>query len=153
MEKNPSPSLSSSRFFPKVARFIFNCLITPKSQSEDDRRHEFILNIVLLASISLSFICALIVLANTQGMRVRLIAVVVFGIFLLLHLASRQGYFRISAHILILVYTLPLSFMTWVLGIDLPQILLSYSLLIVMSSVLISTRASLLFTILLSLFL
>lgn len=150
MEKSTLPRPSP---FSYAARFLFENFIRPKSSTEDDQRHEFILNIILLASLVLAAVCTAIVVLNSSSPTTLLIAVSVLCIFAILLLASRLGYFRASAHVLVFVYTLPMLFMTFVLGIDLPQILLSYALLIVMSSVLLNTRFSLIYTTIITIFL
>ncbi len=134
------------------ARFLFVQFIQPLSSNEDDRRHEFILNILLICSTLLSFVSAVLILIDVaragaayDGIPwwiVTLICLVFSGLLV----ASRLGFFRFSAYVLLLLYSLPVIYMTATWGLDLPQGLLIYALIIIMSSVLISTRFSLIVT-------
>ena len=152
MDTAQSPLQQPNRPLPKLARFLFDKWIAPRSETDDERRQEFILNILLIASVILASACALIVHLNGSGHHVQPISLVVLAVFSSLLLASRRGYFRLSAYVLIAVYTLPLVFMTIGFGMDLPQILLSYAMLIIMSSVLLGTRSSFAFTLAISVF-
>lgn len=156
MKKFATWPLMIQRIFQTSARFLFARLIEPLSKDEDSRRHEFILNILLLTSITLSFVCTVVVLLDIHraGNHYDGIAwwavTLIFCIFSILYACSRAGYFKISAYILIGVYTVPVAWMTHKWGLDLPQGLLMYALLITMSSVLIGTRVALIFTSLMS---
>lgn len=152
MEKRATLTSAIQRSIQTCARFLFQIFIEPRSADEDSRRHEFILNILLLCSIFLSFVCLLVVTADVLrngseygGVPWWSVALI-FGLFVGLHLASRAGFFRVSAYVMLFLYAIPLIYMTAAWGMDLPQGLLTYALLITMSSVLISTRFSLIFS-------
>lgn len=129
--------------------FLFEKLIKPRSQDEDSQRQEFILNILLLSSLVFVFVLLLMILyscvvldAPTRGASPYIIfgLCLVFGCLLYL---SRRGNFRVSAMTLVLLYSVPVAYALYTWGADLPQGILALALVIVMASVLIGTRFSL----------
>ncbi len=151
--------MGAQRFFQKGALFLFQKLIRPRSAEEDARRQEFILNILVLCSLALSLVCLGIIVIDSirvgtdyDGIPWWIMALIVV-IFGFLFSASRRGHFRLSAALLITLYLFPAVYMTLNWGIDLPQGLLTYALLIIMTSVLLGTRTSIIFTAFLTIFL
>lgn len=152
MEKIAHWLMEVQHFFQKGALFLFHKLIQPRSLQEDDRRQEFILNILVLCSLTLSVVCLGIVVIDSVRTGVEYggipwwVMAAISLIFGFLYFASRRGYFRLSAYLLITLYFLPALYMTFNWGIDLPQGLLTYALLIIMTSVLLGTKISIVFT-------
>lgn len=135
------------------ARFMFN-LVKPKSDNEDQARREFILNIFLISTIILTFPMVIIVLFRSislgseyRGMTLQFI-IAIFLFFLILYLFSKKGFSRIVSYIFVFIYFIPTTFVLYEWGIDVPQGLLFYVLIIVMSGVLINTPFAFLMTIL-----
>lgn len=125
---------------------MYRRLLAPRSHSEDTRRRELILNILLIGLISLSGVMLLIALANnafygpTYGGVSPLVILAIIGLFLFLFLLSRLGYHRPAAYAFIILI---LAFATWPLvkwGTLLPQGILMYGLVIVMAGVLLNSK-------------
>lgn len=140
--KTKNPSADDNK---KGVWFIFK-LILPKSTSEDDKRREFILNILLASSIILSGIAVLLKLAyilsavSTTSKGVDFTSFGIFFIFLFLYLLSRKGFFILAAYIFIGIYFAVAFYTAFNWGINLPQGLLLDALVIIMAGILISTR-------------
>lgn len=131
-------------------------LTEPVSQDENSRRHEFILNILLLGTIILAFSSLWKVFfdmvrlrANYQGTSPEIIFVI-FLFFLTLYALSRRGYYIITSYIFLSALFLSATYSLYLWGIDLPQALLVYALTIVMSGMLINSRFSFFVTLLIS---
>lgn len=134
----------------------FKKLISPRSKKEDEKRREFILNILLAGNILLSMTATIITSVNSIRFHVYtgispLIPFVILIIFIILYFLSRLGFFIISAYFLILFYLLPVVYSTYYWGVGLHTTLLSYTLIIVMSGILIGTHLAFIITILISL--
>jgi len=123
-------------------------LIAAKSEDEDLRRREFILNILLSISIFLftvaSIISAIASIAHPKSYEHDSISTVtifaILSFFILLYFLSRKGFFYIASYFLIAILFLFASYMGFRWGVDLPVEILFYSMIIVMSGILISTR-------------
>ncbi len=126
--------------------------IKPKSKNEDHRRREFVLNVILLGCITLllwseSYAIRLAILQGHDYKGVSLIAfTIILVLFLSLFVFSRRGYFILSSYVLIFSLFIAISYAAYHWGIDLPTALLSFGLLIIISSILIGIRFSFLFT-------
>lgn len=131
---------------------LYRRLLTPKSPDEDARRRELILNILLLGTIFFTAVLFTITLSASilQGSGFlgtppvsQLIIVLIFvGLFTL----SRYGFHRLVAYFFVGIF---FALATWSIfrwGIQLPQGILTYSLLIVMSGVLLSSKVALYMT-------
>ncbi|HEY1074480.1 MAG TPA: HAMP domain-containing sensor histidine kinase [Patescibacteria group bacterium] len=131
-------------------------LIAPKGASEDTRRREYILNLLLLGSIALSaialFSAFLNVLARSDGYRGEslLVLCIPMGFFLCLYALSRIRYPKIAASVFIATYYILATYTLAKWGILLPQGILIYAVIIVMTGVLLSTNAAFFVTCLLS---
>lgn len=121
-------------------------LIEPRSRNEDDRRREYILNIILAGSIvALVFFDALVAYyAVIMGTHSSGISLALFSIlpafFIFLYVLSRRGFFALASYLLIAVYFVANSYAAYSWGANLPTSLVGYALLIVIASILISTR-------------
>lgn len=117
------------------------------SLDEDSRRHQFILNVFLFGSVILSGVAWLVsILRNVlfgDALTSPTVLLVICLFFVVLLIASKRGYFKVTSFVLVGLYLLYAlySFFSW--GPDLPQALLISCLVIVMSGILISTRAAL----------
>lgn len=132
--------------FSQTLKNYFIRLTQPTSLTEDTRRQEYILNVLLLSTLALTSLAFIYVFIDTlsfgstyQGSRLTpvLIALIIFfGLYLL----TRLRFYRPAAYgfigLIFLFATYPL--VVW--GIGLPQGLLMYALGLAMSAVLISTR-------------
>lgn len=126
---------------------VFRILIQPKSKNEDVAHQEFILNIFLTASIALLLAAFLFVLKSSIHPGDSLFYVgMVFIFFAILLLLSRFGFSGIVSHIFIVIYFIAIVRGIYIFGIDQPQTLLGFALLIVMAGVLITSRFAFLIT-------
>jgi signal transduction histidine kinase len=137
------------------AHVLYVHTIAPKSASEDSRRREFILNVIVAGTIVLLFVMGVGVLHDTltQGLGYQGIPLpgflAIFLLFIGLYTLSRRGYFILASYIFISLYFAVEVYAAVSWGPDLPGALLGFSLLVVIASVLISTRFSF-FTVLVS---
>lgn len=129
-------------------RFLSRTFIEPRSRDEDTHRHEFILNIFLSASTILSFIFLCLVLysrvtlgAEFRGAPPGIMAIFV-GAFAFLSLLSYRGFIKTAAYLLVIIYLIPVTMSLILWGADLPQGLLGYGLLVILSGTLLGSRAS-----------
>lgn len=124
---------------------IYQYLIKPKSNDEDISRREFILNIILLGSISLFLILNLLIIYNTirleenyGGISSYIFLLLFIGFIILLFL-SRTGKHIVAALLLIGIYFFATTYAIQKWGPDLPTALLGYALIITISCILINT--------------
>jgi signal transduction histidine kinase len=128
-----------------LKRTVVVC-IAPYSDNEDERRHEYILNIILLISLLFLVILDGTIVYNIfrLGSMYHGIPLPVFGgLTLLCTLAiigSKRGYAKIISYILITVYVFGSIYSGWHWGASLPATLLSFALIVVVSSVLAGSR-------------
>ncbi|MDP1884297.1 MAG: HAMP domain-containing sensor histidine kinase [Candidatus Moranbacteria bacterium] len=131
--------------FGKIIVFLKKT-VTPVSSDEDKARREFIANILLLSSIFLifaAFIANLIYqLGNTQPSLAAKFILIPFFLLVALYVLSRKGYFYYSSFLLLFTLFLFASAMGYYWGVDLEVELFIYVLVVVMSGILISARAS-----------
>ncbi len=127
------------------ARFLFQKILKPKSKSRDEKRKELTLNIFLF-SIVVLFGSGLIVAIyrfffeqNYDGLN-PVIFSGMFLFFLILYIYSRLKYSKVISYIFIWIFFLFISYEGYIKGIDIPAVLLFYTLLIVISGILINTR-------------
>lgn len=132
----------------KGARFLFVKILEPRETGEDDRRREYILNILLASSILMlvlldySVLYHSIVLGpNYQGISFGAFSAIV-AVFVMFLVLSRSGHFVPAAYLFIATYFLSISYAAFQWGVDLPTVLLGYAILIVAASILIGTRFS-----------
>ncbi|MFH1175678.1 MAG: hypothetical protein V1698_03075 [bacterium] len=139
---------SANESFKKGVHFLFNHLIKPISENEDLKRVEFILNVILLGSLAISLmaffdtvIYCFIQRGDYQGAPPIVLFAVVF-VFLSLLVFSRLGFFKFSSYLLVIVYFLAAFYTIFNWGIDIPQGLLIYVVIIVISGILIGAKFS-----------
>jgi signal transduction histidine kinase len=133
--------------------FCYLALIEPRATSEDDSRHEFILNVILCGSTLILTLYLFIIIKNklTLGHAYKgmppLVFIAIYTCFILLTIFSRKGYFRIISHILIWIYFIATTYGAVLFGVELPMLLLTYTLIIAIASILVSTRYSFVVTV------
>lgn len=145
-------------------RLIKSLLVTPyqlffklRSVDEDLRRREFVLNVLLGGSIvlllwsnSLLFVAHL-----NQRNPENLISLGGFTAltlsFISLYILSRLGKITLASYALITLYFLAVLYGTTRWGVTVPSLLLSYALLITITAILISSRAGLYMTMVITL--
>ena len=131
----------------KRCAYFFHCrFIRPNSNNEDVARIEFILNIILLSSIffaSMAFLQAaydfFIEGWEYKAFPLFFLALITIS-FIALLILSRNGIIKIVSYAVILLYLLAISSGIYYFGVDKPQTLLSYAVIIVMAGVLLGTR-------------
>lgn len=120
-------------------------LLQPHSKQEDQIRREYILNVLLLGSVALSFAAVVIVFANYLSLGDEYdgvppyIITAIFLFFTALYALSRFRFYKLSSVIFIAFYFLIGVFVTYSWGIMLAQGWIVFVLVIIMSSVLIGT--------------
>lgn len=136
--------------------FMLN-LVIPKSIIEDDRRREFILNILLVNSIVLLGIAFIVKLVYNLAMNVSASGIgstvallIILFVFIFLYFLSRKGFFIIAAYMFIGIYFMAAAYTIYSWGIDIPQGLLLCALIIIMAGILVSTRFAFAVTIVIS---
>mgnify|MGYP000853273408 CR=1 FL=1 len=137
---------------PDFLQRIYSILIQPKSQYEDIRRKEIILNLIILGTLLLVLWSNIvIILAHIHNRnQENIISLLPFTLltfsFLSLYILSRKGKITLASYGLIILYLAGSLYGTFRWGVTLPAIILSYALLITITSILISSRAGLITT-------
>lgn len=138
--------------FLESVHFLYDQLLKPYSVDEDNRRHEFICNIILAGSITLLSIYYLLVIIHsiTEQSSYRGVSVLFFGIivslFISLLVLSRKGHVTFASYAMIGIYFLAATYGAYHFGTDLQSVLLAYVIVIIISSILISIRFGFLMT-------
>ncbi|MFC1644547.1 ATP-binding protein [Patescibacteria group bacterium] len=131
----------------RIARFLFCFLFKARSKTEDLRRREFILNVLLAGTILLTATFSIFVLyywltdSSYRGVSVIIITSILL-VFISLYALSRIGWIILSSYLLITIYFISVTYTAYVWGVDLPQVLLTYAMIIVVAGVLLGTRFS-----------
>ncbi len=131
----------------RLAKMLYNAFIRPHAQNEDVYRREFILNTLLAGSLMLAGLALLlIILTILSGAPLHqtrfVIVLAVVGVFGGLLALSRQGFIISASYIFIILYFGLGTYTLWLWGINLPSGLLIYSLVIVMSGILLGATTS-----------
>jgi signal transduction histidine kinase len=141
----------------RATNLFYRRFITPISEDEDTRRHEQVLNIILTGLGGVSIIAFLLpVFDLLQPSAEHHASSIVSGaVFMLaifgLHRLSRRGHSRGATYILVGLLGLTVTELTLLWSFELPIAELTYALTIVTAGVLLSTRAALIMTALVSL--
>lgn len=131
----------------KLLGVLFKYLIQPTSSNPDTARKEFILNILLIGLIILSIPAVInnfikfVFVIGYHGANPLITGTILF-VFCFLLLLSRLGKSRISSLIFILLLLAINLSITYRWGPDLGEALLIYSLVIVMTGILIDSKAA-----------
>lgn len=125
---------------------FYQSFLAPKASTEDARRRELILNILLAGAIGLSSVAFALTLVQVvflgrldagASLFLTFIAVSVFSFFFVL---SRFGMQILAMYLFVGMFVILATYPTLTWGILLPQGILTYSLIIVMSGVLLGSR-------------
>jgi signal transduction histidine kinase len=132
------------KLYVKVLR-LFNLFVGSTTDDFDLARREFVLNVVLIGIITLSFVGLVYdifdIITKTE-IQNGINPEIIFGLFiffLFLYRLSRMGKSRFVAEVLIIVLCCVPFYTIFKWGIDIPAVLLSYSLIIVISGILINS--------------
>ncbi len=142
----------------KSAHLWWLLLIEPRSADEDERRREYILNVIILGSIAMLALLDVSVLYHSlaEGNGYRGISFAAFSVIplfsLFLYALSRRGFFVLASYLLVGTYLLSNSYAAYEWGVDMETVVLSYALIIVIASILVGTRFAFLVTTLIGLF-
>jgi signal transduction histidine kinase len=131
--------------------FIYKKMLTPRSLGEDDKRREFILNIILFSTIILlTWSTIYLIIAKIESTSENGVSLIlfffIFSFFASLYILSRKSYYKLSSYILIFTYFVSITYTVYKWGADLPIALLCYGLIIIIASILISTKFAFLTT-------
>lgn len=134
---------------------LFSFLTKPVSKDIDFARREFILNLLLLTAITLAFTTFIVSLSaniidvgrgDTYTGVSPVIIFIIFLIFVISYVISRLGKSRWVSLVFIVIYFLAAIYTSFRWGVDIPQALLLYALIIVMSGILIGSRFAVIMT-------
>ncbi len=135
-----------SFFMQETIIYLYNYFLKPRSENEDSKRREFILNVVLLGSIILSVTGTIVVIFDSIRLAPNYSGIspiffsVIFLIFLTLYSLSRKDFFIVSSYTLIVILFFSTTYGAYKWGVNLPACLLSYALVIIISGILLGTR-------------
>lgn len=129
----------------KGVRSVLLKLVIPKSADEDTKRRELILNVLLAGTLIMLAIYMALVTAHSiqtgeshQGLSIPTFGLIL-GMFSLLLIISRKGMVTVASHGLIVLYFLGATYGAVRFSPNVQQVLLTFALVIVISSVLIDT--------------
>ncbi len=132
---------------------LFSYFTEPKTKDKDQARREFILNTLLLGLIILSTVAVIWTLVGElnegigKGLEgTSILVICIWGFFLCSYFIARRYSSRIIAFLLVGLLLASTLYTSSIWGIDLPEGLLTYSLIITMSGILINSRFSLIIT-------
>lgn len=145
----PHPDTDKNRSLALLAkdgiRLFYSKLLQPKSITEDERRREFMLNVMIIGSITLLSLLDLSLLYNAlvkgssfAGASVWKFSLLI-ALFGVLYVISRKGQVKLASAAVVLLYFAGTTASTYSWGVSLPANLLGYALVITISSVLISS--------------
>lgn len=139
---------SLARFAPALT-ILRRRLFEPRSDDDDLRNREIVLNTLLLATIGILGLAVLLLLVSYAALHntyvlariagVASVLLCAIGIFAL----SRAQYVRLAASLLVGIYFLLATAMTYHWGVDLPVAILLYSLIITLAGILLGAIYSL----------
>lgn len=136
-------------YIPKRLARLFNYLTAPRSEGINEAQREYILNVLLLGASLVAFVAFLnnffayhwhIQTADSIH------PLATFFIFLLLSsllILSRRGHYKAATNLVIIIFTLPTIYTVFIWGVDVPQALITFAAIIVMSGILASARFTL----------
>lgn len=140
-----------------ILRKHMQFILFPKSDNEETRRKELILNIVLTGLILLAGSAFIVNISNllSLGQLYKGISPIISGgillMFCALFILTRIGKSYLSASILIILFTTLGIYIGYIWGFDLPITILLYALDIVMSGILLNTNSTFLITLIVGL--
>lgn len=137
--------------------YVHNKYVKPRSLNEDDGRREYIFNVLLLGMTALSLVTFLVSFGRflAEGYSEDNIKPVFLGILVailvLMYAVSRKKFGNLIVYVFVATFLLLGSYGLYLYSYVLPQGLLIYALVIVMSGILISAKSALIITIMISL--
>lgn len=146
MINNLSKQKSSLRL-----RFYLNTLVKSNIKDKDVARRAFVLNVLLIGSLLLSVIASVTswIQAYTQNNLFRFESLqntIIVVFFLLGYLLSRAGYSKIISYVFIFFYLALNIEASYRWGAILPQSILTYALIVVMSGILVNSKFAFIIT-------
>lgn len=136
----------------KYFTLLAEVLVLPKSTNPDKARKEFILNILLLCILTLTALAFLINVANVlihphyEGLN-PVITFFILLIFTSLLVVSRKSKISLSGFIFISIMVFLATYAAVIFGVDLPESLLLYSLIIIITGILLDSRYAFVITV------
>ena len=139
----------------RYVRFFYKKLLEPKQVELDDKRREFITNILILGSIMLFIFINLVVIYYRLIISFQIegytgLSMLIYAgalVFLILLLAiSRLGAYKFSAAILLGIYLAMIIYITSVVEVVFIFSLLGFVIVIVMAGILFNSKVSLIIT-------
>ena len=136
---------SCKSMFSRVVHGFYAFFLAPKSTDEDDRRREYILNVVLVGSLAMLAFFELLVIyySFSKGASYNEVPLSVFSeiffAFVCLFILSRRGCHELVSYLLVVGYLISDGYAAYQWGIDLHIVVLSYALIVLMASILIGT--------------
>lgn len=126
--------------------WLVSTLLAPRSSDEDQRRREFVLNVILLSSITLSAVAIILATGNflTKGVEYNgnhpLFILIILTVFVGLYRLARTGYFVEVSYALVTLYTVTTFYAIYRWSLYIPQAPLSLSIVIIMSGILLGSQ-------------
>jgi len=127
-----------------MLRALYQFLIAPKAKDEDIRRKEAILNILLVGFLVLALfaLCIIIIdylqLGSTSRAHISSVAIGIIFLLSLLNL-SRKGFTHFVSLVFVGIFFAVATWAVYTWGASLPQALLLYAVVVVMSGILINS--------------
>ena len=119
-------------------------LLQPVSKDEDSIRREYILNILLLSCIFLTFIAFLIAIVRVDKYSINpfllVLSAITLVIFGYLFYLSKKGHYKISSYAFLSIIFIINLFISYLWGTQAQVVILFYILIIIMSGILLSTK-------------
>ncbi len=142
----------------KVAKLFYDVILQPTSKDKDQARREYILNLLLLGCLILSFVAFFVSLENYINLRQSFVGASPIFLFLFvaffcaLLIINHRGYSKLVAALFVIFLLTPgfLSSIKW--GSLLGESVLIYALVVVISGILINSKVSFVITGIISLF-
>jgi signal transduction histidine kinase len=136
---------SPEKLFNTFSVFCYKHLIEPRSTDEDNRRREFILNILVVGMLALSTIFDLFILwdcwkeKDTPDIPFMYFTIII-SLFVFLLVLSRKGKSCLASYLLIASLFIGATYAMYRWGVGVHLAILFYVLIITMSGILIGTR-------------
>ncbi len=126
-----------------VRRFLLN----PRIEGEDDRRREYILNVILLGSIVMLLVMEGVTVwyavhpTGRTGIATSFISFSIFPAFAIgLYALSRRGFVRVASYVFVLALFFGNLYAVYRWGVNVPTAVAAHALIIVIASILLGTR-------------
>jgi len=125
---------------------------------EDLQRKEYILNVILIGSIvMLAILDASVLFYSTKdGTTYSGVPFAVFSVlpafFIFLYVLSRRGFSRAASYLSIVAYLASASYAAYRWGVGMPMVLIAYTLIIIMTTILCGTKFGFFITSLIAVF-